>query len=144
MSHPHEAPMLATPAATHGQPAWRVERQTQASRVAAAVALALLVLAASMPWWADSAWMREFVEIGCYFIFAAMWNLLAGYGGMVSIGQQGFFGVGGYVMLALGNFAGFNPFVAVPVAALAAGCWPGRSRRSPSGCRAATSRSALG
>ena len=28
--------------------------------------------------------MREFVEIACYFIFAMMWNLLAGYGGMVS------------------------------------------------------------
>jgi len=65
--------------------------------------------------------MREFVEIACYFIFAMMWNLLAGYGGMVSIGQQAFFGLGGYAMLTLGNFAGVNPFVAVPLAALAAG-----------------------
>ena len=64
--------------------------------------------------------MRDFVEIACYFIFAMMWNLLAGYGGMVSIGQQAFFGFGGYAMLMLGNFAGFNPFVAVPLAALAA------------------------
>ena len=64
--------------------------------------------------------MREFVEIACYFIFAMMWNLLAGYGGMVSIGQQAFFGLGGYVMLMLGNFAGVNPFVAVPLGALAA------------------------
>jgi branched-chain amino acid transport system permease protein len=64
--------------------------------------------------------MRDFVEIACYFIFAMMWNLLAGYGGMVSIGQQAFFGFGGYIMLMLGNFAGFNPFVAIPVAAVAA------------------------
>jgi branched-chain amino acid transport system permease protein len=64
--------------------------------------------------------MREFVEIACYFIFAMMWNLLAGYGGMVSIGQQAFFGIGGYVMLMLGNFAGLNPFLAIPVAALVA------------------------
>ena len=53
--------------------------------------------------------MREFVEIACYFIFAMMWNLLAGYGGMVSIGQQAFFGFGGYVMLVLGNFARRQP-----------------------------------
>ena len=53
-------------------------------------------------------------------MFAAMWNLLAGYGGMVSIGQQAFFGIGGYAMLALGNFAGVNPFVAVPLGAAAA------------------------
>ena len=64
--------------------------------------------------------MREFVEIACYFIFALMWNLLAGYGGMVSIGQQAFFGLGGYAMLMLGNFAGVNPFVAMPLAALVA------------------------
>jgi branched-chain amino acid transport system permease protein len=65
--------------------------------------------------------MREFVEIACYLVFALMWNLLAGYGGMVSIGQQAYFGFGGYAMLMLSNFAGINPFVAVPIAALCAG-----------------------
>ena len=74
-----------------------------------ALAVALVVLAASLPLWGESSWMREFVEIACYFIFAMMWNLLAGYGGMVSIGQQAFFGLGGYAMLVLGNFAGINP-----------------------------------
>jgi branched-chain amino acid transport system permease protein len=98
---------------------WEVQRQTRASRATAVVASILVATAATMPAWADPSWMREFVEIGCYFIFAAMWNLLAGYGGMVSIGQQAFFGFGGYTMLILGNFAGFNPFVAVPVAAAA-------------------------
>ncbi len=107
-------------------PAWTVQRHTRTSVVAGWVAVSVVVVAAAMPWWGESAWMREFVEIGCYFIFAAMWNLLAGYGGMVSIGQQAYFGIGGYTMLALGNFAGFNPFVAVPVAALVAGllAWP--------------------
>jgi len=85
----------------------------------------VVLVAATMPFWAPednlSSWMREFVEIGCYFMFAMMWNLLAGYGGMVSIGQQAFFGFGGYAMLMLGNFAGFNPFVAIPLGAVAAG-----------------------
>lgn len=98
----------------------RVIRSTQASRSALWAGGGLVLLAASMPFWAESSWMREFVEIACYFIFAMMWNLLAGYGGMVSIGQQAFFGFGGYVMLMLGNFAGVNPFVAIPLAALAA------------------------
>jgi branched-chain amino acid transport system permease protein len=101
-----------------------VIRSTPGSRAASWVGLALVVLAATLPFWAPegsrSSWMREFVEIACYFIFAMMWNLLAGYGGMVSIGQQAFFGFGGYVMLMLGNFAGVNPFVAVPLGALAA------------------------
>jgi branched-chain amino acid transport system permease protein len=102
----------------------QVIRSTPGSRAASWVGLALVVLAATLPFWAPegsrSSWMREFVEIACYFIFAMMWNLLAGYGGMVSIGQQAFFGFGGYVMLMLGNFAGVNPFVAVPLGALAA------------------------
>jgi len=97
-----------------------VIRGTAASQAALWLGIALAALAASMPWWAESSWMREFVEIACYFIFAMMWNLLAGYGGMVSIGQQAFFGLGGYVMLMLGNFAGINPFVAIPLAALVA------------------------
>ncbi|MBX3604534.1 MAG: branched-chain amino acid ABC transporter permease [Piscinibacter sp.] len=100
-----------------------VQRHTRASRVATIASALLLLVAATLPWWApeDSApaWMRDFVEIACYFVFAMMWNLLAGYGGMVSIGQQAFFGLGGYVMLMLGNLAGVNPFVAIPLAALA-------------------------
>ena len=100
-----------------------VVRNTRSSRIAARVAGVLVVVAATLPLWAPaehaSSWMREFVEIACYFIFAMMWNLLAGYGGMVSIGQQAFFGTGGYVMLVLGNFAGLNPFVAVPLGAIA-------------------------
>ncbi|NML43086.1 branched-chain amino acid ABC transporter permease [Ramlibacter sp. G-1-2-2] len=84
------------------------------------MAAILVVVAATLPFWAESSWMREFVEIASYFIFAMMWNLLAGYGGMVSIGQQAFLGLGGYGMLALGNFAGMNPFLAVPLGGLAA------------------------
>ena len=106
---------------TAGRPemdAVRVVRSTAASRVALLAGVGLVVVAATMPAWAESSWMRDFVEIACYFVFALMWNLLAGYGGMVSIGQQAFFGLGGYLMLMLGNLAGVNPFVAIPIAAL--------------------------
>lgn len=97
-----------------------VIRSTGAARTSAWFAGGLVVMAATLPLWGESAWMREFVEIASYFIFAMMWNLLAGYGGMVSVGQQAFFGLGGYVMLGLGNFLGLNPFLAIPVAALVA------------------------
>ena len=97
-----------------------VERSTRISQVALVLGAVWLVFAASLPWWGEAAWMREFVEFSCYFIFAMMWNLLAGYGGMVSVGQQAFFGLGGYVMLAMGNLADGNPFLAIPLAALVA------------------------
>ena len=95
-------------------------RSTTTSRLTLAASAVLVAVAASMPMWAEPSWMREFDEIACYFIFAMMWNLLAGYGGMVSIGQQAYFGLGGYTMLILGNFAGVNPFMAIPLAAVVA------------------------
>src|SRR5574337_726574 len=105
--------------ALHSPSPYQGMRTIRSSLPLLLMALVLVVMAASLPWWGESNWMREFVEIACYFIFAMMWNLMAGYGGMVSIGQQAFFGFGGYVMLMLGNFAGVNPFVAIPLAALA-------------------------
>jgi branched-chain amino acid transport system permease protein len=49
---------------------------------------------------------------------AQAWNLLAGYAGMVSVGQQAFVGVGGYGLFALVTLVGIDPLVATPVAAL--------------------------
>ena len=102
----------------------QVIRSNASSRIALGIGVLLVLIAGTLPFWAPegngSSWMRDFVEIACYFIFAMMWNLLAGYGGMVSIGQQAFFGFGGYAMLVLGNFTGINPFVAVPLGAIAA------------------------
>lgn len=95
-----------------------VIRSTPASRASLVVGALLVLAAATVPFWGESSWMREFVEIACYFIFAMTWNLLAGYGGMVSVGQQAFFGLGGYIMFSLSTFLGINPFLAIPLAAL--------------------------
>lgn len=97
---------------------FEVQRKTGASQAGAVAAGLLVLVAASMPWWSEPGWMREFNQIACYFIFASMWNLLAGYGGMVSIGQQAFLGFGGYMMVVMANRLGVNPFLAVPLAAL--------------------------
>ncbi|SPC06607.1 branched-chain amino acid ABC transporter permease [Cupriavidus oxalaticus] len=102
------------------EPAWRVRRMTRAGYASYGLLLALVLTAATLPAWGDPAWMRELTRIGCYFVFAAMWNLLAGFAGMVSVGQQAFFGLGGYAIVALSNNAGLNPFWSVPLSALAA------------------------
>jgi branched-chain amino acid transport system permease protein len=102
---------------TIASPAFEVRRATRASRIASLVLIALAILVASMPFWAGRDALRDFTQIACYFVFAMMWNLLAGYGGMVSIGQQAYLGLGGYLMLMLSNLGGISPFVAVPLAA---------------------------
>lgn len=97
---------------------YRVSRTSRRSRSWALGGLGLTALLASFPFWADAGWLHDFDEMACYLVFALMWNLLAGYGGMVSIGQHAFFGLGGYALFFLGNFLGSNPFVAVPIAAV--------------------------
>ena len=51
---------------------------------------------------------------------ASMWNLLAGYGGLVSVGQQAFFGLGAYAVL-IAAMHGVEPFLSLPLAAIGAG-----------------------
>ena len=43
--------------------------------------------------------MRDLVELFTLLALAQMWNLLAGYAGLVSIGQQAFIGIGAYSLL---------------------------------------------
>jgi branched-chain amino acid transport system permease protein len=51
---------------------------------------------------------------------ACMWNLLAGYGGLVSVGQQAFLGLGAYFVL-IAAVHGMSPFLALPLAAIGSG-----------------------
>jgi branched-chain amino acid transport system permease protein len=53
-------------------------------------------------------------------MFATMWNLLAGYAGLVSVGQQLFVGLGGYAMVRMVD-AGLPPFPTIFIAALCTG-----------------------
>src|SRR5258708_28562846 len=95
---------------------YSVERATRASRIGGVVALVLAAFLATFPFWAEAGWMREFNEMACYLIFAMMWNLLAGYGGMVSNGQQAFLGLGGLALRVMGDFFRIYPFLALPLA----------------------------
>jgi len=98
----------------------QIERETRASRVTSITGTALFVFLATMPFWADSSFLRQFTEFACLLVMAQMWNLMGGYGGMVSIGQQAFIGIGGYALIVLGNVFGLNPFLCIPLAGLAA------------------------
>jgi branched-chain amino acid transport system permease protein len=99
---------------------FQIERSTRSSRAAARIAGALFVVLASVPLWGESSWMRLFVEFSCFVTLAQMWNLMAGYGGVVSIGQQAFLGLGGYALFVIADGLGVNPFLCVPLAGLVA------------------------
>ena len=93
-----------------------ISRSTKASRIAGYIALLILVAIAAAPWWASSADLRLITEILFYLALASMWNLLAGYAGLISVGQHAYVGLGGYLMFSLVLFAGMNPVYTVPIA----------------------------
>ena len=99
-----------------GPAAVRIERTTRASRIGLVGAALVLIALVSLPAWGDPSTMRILVEFIALLVLAQMWNLLAGYAGLVSIGQQAYVGLGGYALIALADDVGVNPFLAVPLA----------------------------
>jgi branched-chain amino acid transport system permease protein len=97
-----------------------VERWTTSSRIAVAGVLAVAVVLSLAPQWLGAGAVDRLTTLFIYVILAAMWNALAGFGGLVSVGQQVFFGLGAYFAIRLAD-AGLNPFVSLPVAALLVG-----------------------
>ncbi len=90
-----------------------VTRSTTASRMATFLGALLIAVLAAAPWWAGSSEMRLMGEIFLYLSLACLWNLMAGYAGLVSVGQQAYVGFGGYMLFALTVFAGVHPVVAI-------------------------------
>ena len=96
-----------------------VSRSTTTSRIAGALALLLLGILIAAPWWGSRATTHLIGEFATYVALASLWNLLAGYTGLVSVGQQAFVGFGGYVMFTCALFLHINPLVAVALAGIA-------------------------
>jgi branched-chain amino acid transport system permease protein len=83
-------------------------------------ALGLMGVLAVLPLIASALVVDKLTYLFILMMFAAMWNLLAGYAGLVSVGQQAFIGLGGYAMVRMVD-AGLPPFPAIFLGALAAG-----------------------
>ncbi len=97
---------------------YRVTRTSRAAKVAALVgAIALFILIAA-PWWAGRADLRLIGELCLYLALASLWNMMAGYAGLVSVGQQAYVGFGGYMLFALAIFGGLHPVSAIVLAGL--------------------------
>ena len=98
----------------------RVERWTPSSMIATASGVALIVFLAAGPFFFNANLIDRLTILFIYVILAAMWNALAGYGGLISVGQQAFFGLGAYGAVRLANL-GFNPFLSLFASAILVG-----------------------
>lgn len=99
---------------------FQVHRSTPLSRAAVWMGIASAFVLLSVPFWAPSSFMRWAVEVMCFLVLAQMWNLMAGYGGLVSVGQQAFVGIGGYTLFVFAQHLGVHPFLAIPLGGIAA------------------------
>jgi len=95
--------------------AYKVERWTRQSVFFSAAVGALLLVLAVGPLVFPPGITDRLTTLFIYIILAAMWNALAGYGGLVSIGQQLFIGLGGYALIRISN-AGVPMFPALILA----------------------------
>lgn len=85
------------------------------------IAVAALVLL-GLPFALSEFWLFIAIEVLAFALYAVSFNVLLGYGGMLSFGHAAFFGIGGYAAALVLKKAGLPPMVAfalVPLAALA-------------------------
>jgi branched-chain amino acid transport system permease protein len=98
-----------------------VVRAGRTNQALGLLGLAAVVALVTVPWWATPGDMRLLVEALGLLALAQMWNLLAGYAGLVSIGQQAYIGLGAYAFYYFSDKLGLHPFLSVIVAGVAAG-----------------------
>jgi branched-chain amino acid transport system permease protein len=99
----------------------RVARGTRASRIFAVLAVPGMAALLALPWWAGPGDMRLIGEMAYYLALAQLWNLLAGYAGLVSVGQQAYVGLGAYAFFYLTGAMNVNVYVALLIAGPFAG-----------------------
>ena len=99
-------------------PAFQVRFTNRRGAISLAAVATLLVALAVAPWWAGRDSLHLMQEIFAYVALAGLWNLLAGYAGLVSVGQQAFVGLGAYMLFALTILADVPPLAAIPLAGL--------------------------
>jgi branched-chain amino acid transport system permease protein len=79
-------------------------------RLALVAGFAVLAVA---PYLFGAAQLQVLTQFLSLLVIAIMWNLLAGYADIVSVGQHAFVGVGAYAFFAFAAFTGFDPYLSL-------------------------------
>ncbi|MGR3502539.1 branched-chain amino acid ABC transporter permease [Pseudaestuariivita sp.] len=100
--------------------AYSVTTQTPASRLFAITAAVAIFALIALPVFAGRGTIQDMFFILTMLVLAQFWNLLAGYGGLVSIGQQAFVGMGAYALFGAVILWGMDPVPAILLGGVAA------------------------
>jgi len=98
-----------------------VATATRASTVTALLAVPLILFLFALPTIASRALLQQLFYVFTMLALAQSWNLLAGYAGLISVGQQAFVGIGAYALFAFTLMAGLEPVLSIVLAGIVAG-----------------------
>lgn len=109
---------MTTAAAPAPSGAWSVQRAGLASRIGSSALVLVAIALFAVPQVLSANVVQQLTTLLIFLILAVMWNALAGYAGLVSVGQQAFIGFGAYGTVYLTQ-RGIQPYLAVVLASLA-------------------------
>ena len=99
---------------------YSVQTRTRASSAFAVLAAIVVAVLIVLPFFAGRSLIQDMFFILTILVLAQFWNLLAGYGGLVSIGQQAFVGMGAYAMFGAVILMGLDPVPSILIAGVVA------------------------
>jgi branched-chain amino acid transport system permease protein len=112
------APIKTCAADADTGPFWQVRVGTRLSRAAGLAGFVIVVALLLLPAIASRNLIQDLIFVFTMLALAQLWNVLAGWGGMVSVGQQAFVGLGAYALFAAVVVTGLDPVLAIVLAGL--------------------------
>ena len=100
---------------------FNVQRWTKTSIFGTSSFIVVAAVLAYLPYLVNLSLVYSMVDLFILLILAMTWNMLAGYGGMVSVGQQAYIGIGAYSMVIIADTLGLDIFAAIALAAVICG-----------------------
>jgi branched-chain amino acid transport system permease protein len=80
--------------------------------------LLVVIVLALFPVFGGTPWTRRLVDFFTLLALAQFWNLMLGYAGLISVGQQGYIGIGSYTLWLFADILHISPFIGVIFAAI--------------------------
>jgi len=80
------------------------------------IGVVVLVVLAVSPLFAGRQVTAGMIGFFIYLTVAQLWNLMLGYAGLISVGQQGFIGIGAYILWFFADIVHLSPWAAIVLA----------------------------
>ena len=97
---------------------FRVATRTRLSGATVLASVLVFAVLAAAPAFVSRGVIQDLFFVLTMLALAQYWNLLAGYAGLISVGQQAFVGLGGYALFAGTILYGLDPLVAIALAGI--------------------------